>query len=125
VRTPAATAIPARIARIDDKVGSLKAGLFADLFVLTGDGSQPFGTLAQARSEDIQLVLVRGVAIYGTDKLMSQFKVQTETLEGCRTKMALNSAALTAGKFADVRDRLKSDLNKYKLELGQLEECTH
>ena len=44
-----ATAVPARIARIDDKVGSLKPGLAADLFLLRGDVSKPFDALAAAR----------------------------------------------------------------------------
>ena len=105
-----ATAIPARIAGIDDKVGSLQAGLFADLFVLAGEGSQPFAALMQARPEDVQRVLVGGVPIYGTKKLVSQFRVPSEFLDICKSKTMLNSAALPAGKFAEVRDRLKTDL---------------
>jgi len=120
-----ATAVPARIAGIDDKVGSLQAGLFADLFVLAGDGSQPFTALMQARPEDVQLVLVGGVPIYGSEKLVSQFKVPVESVDVCKSKMVLNSELLAAGKFADVTDRLKVDLSKYKLELGPLEECPH
>ena len=118
-----ATAIPARIAGIDDKVGSLQAGLFADLFVLAGEGSQPFKALMRARPEDVQLVLVGGIPIYGTEKLVSQFQVPVESLDVCKAKMVLNSAALPAGKFADVTDRLTVDLRKYKLGLGPLEEC--
>ena len=118
-----ATAIPARIARIDDKVGSLKPGLFADLFVVAGDPSDPFAALAKARPGDIQLVLVGGTPVYGAEKLLSQFKVRTETLEVCNRRMMLNSAALPAGRFSDVENRLKSALNKYKLELASLEEC--
>jgi 5-methylthioadenosine/S-adenosylhomocysteine deaminase len=118
-----ATSIPARIAGIDDKVGSLQPGLYADLFVLMGDGSQPFRTLAQARPEDIQLVLVGGVPIYGSERLVGQFHVSTESLDVCKEKMVLNSSTLPAGKFVDVKSRLKSDLSSYNLELGPLEEC--
>ena len=118
-----ATAIPARIAAIDDRVGSLQPGLYADLFVLMGDGSQPFAALAQARPGDVQLVLVGGVPVYGSERLVGQFQVATESLDVCKAKMVLNSAALPAGKFTDVKDRLKTDLSSYKLELGPLEEC--
>lgn len=120
-----ATAIPARIARIDDKVGSIRAGLFADLFVLAGDGSQPFAALMQARPEDVQLVMVGGVPIYGTEKLIGQFHVSVEPVDVCKSRMALNSGALPAGKLAEVKDRLQVDLGKYKLELGPLVECPH
>lgn len=117
-----ATAIPARIARMDDKVGSLRPGLSADLFVLAGDRSQPFSALAQAHPQDVKLVLIGGVAVYGTERLVSQFKVPAEPLTVCESKMALNSQALPAGEFAKVEDRLKADLHRYKLDLGPLEE---
>ena len=120
-----ATAIPARIARVDDKIGSLRPGLFADLFVVSGDGSRPFAALAQARPEDVQLVLVGGVAIYGSEKLLNQFQIPTEAVDVCGARMLLNTAALPAGKFADVTDRLKSDLKKYKIGLAPLVECEH
>jgi 5-methylthioadenosine/S-adenosylhomocysteine deaminase len=120
-----ATSIPARIAGIGDKVGSLLPGLYADLFVLIGEGSQPFKTLAQARLEDVQLVLVGGVPIYGSERLVGQFHVTTESLDVCKAKMVLNSSTLAAGKLVDVRNRLKSDLSSYNLELGPLEECPY
>jgi 5-methylthioadenosine/S-adenosylhomocysteine deaminase len=118
-----ATAVPARIAGISDKVGSLSPGLYADLFVLMGDGSQPYAALAHAKPGDVHLVLVGGVPVYGGDKLMGLFSIKTEPLEICGKKMAVTSGALTAGSFADVTSRLKGDLKVYQLELGPLEEC--
>src|SRR4029079_1120037 len=43
-----ATSIPARIARIDDKVGSIQPGLFADMFLLHGDATHPFDALVES-----------------------------------------------------------------------------
>jgi 5-methylthioadenosine/S-adenosylhomocysteine deaminase len=117
------TSIPARIARIDDKVGSVKKGLYADLFVLAGDGSQPYAALAHANPEDVQLVLVGGVPIYGSEKLMNSFAAKTEEVDVCGTKMYLNAAAVV-GPLGDVTARLVSDLKAYKLDLGPLVECT-
>jgi cytosine/adenosine deaminase-related metal-dependent hydrolase len=48
-----ATSIPARIAHIDDKVGTIQPGLFADLFLLHGDATQPFDSLVQSKPQDI------------------------------------------------------------------------
>ena len=68
-------------------------------------------------------MLVGGIPTYGSERLMSAFSIKTEPLEVCGKKMVLNSGALTAGTFADVTGRLKSDLSSYQLELGPLEEC--
>ena len=117
------TAVPARISGIGDKVGSLSPGLYADLFVLMGDGSEPYAALAHAKPGDVHLVLVGGVPIYGSDKLMGMLSIKMEPIEICGKKMAVNSGALTAGSFADVTNRLKGDLKAYQLELGPLAEC--
>lgn len=42
------TSIPAEIARIDHKVGRLKAGLLADLFILKSQNPDPYDALAEA-----------------------------------------------------------------------------
>lgn len=118
------TSIPARIARIDGKVGSVKKGLYADLFVMAGDVMQPYAALTHAKPEDVQLVLVGGVPIYGSDKLMAAFAVKMEEVDVCGRKMYLNAAALVDGPLGDVATRLASDLKTYKLDLGPLVECT-
>jgi 5-methylthioadenosine/S-adenosylhomocysteine deaminase len=118
------TSIPARIAKIDDKVGSVKKGLYADLFVLAGDGTQPYAALAHANPADVQLVLVGGVPIYGSEKLMNSFAARTEAVDVCGTQMYLNAAALVDGPLGDVTTRLVVDLKNYKLDLGPLVECT-
>ena len=64
-----------------------------------------------------------GVPVYGAEKLVSQFHVPVESVDVCQAKMVLNSAALPAGKFAEVTDRLTVDLSKYKIALAPLEEC--
>src|SRR5207237_10459943 len=117
------TGVTGPVAGIDGEVGSLRQELYADRFVLMGEGAQPYTTLAHAKPEDVHRVLVGGVPIYGSEKLMGAFQVKTEPLEICGKKMSLNSDALTAGSFADVSARLKADLSGYQLELGPLEEC--
>ena len=118
-----ATIIPARIASLDRKIGSLQPGLYADLFVLRGDAARPFTALAHANPADIQLVLIGGIAAYGTHSLMQQFAVTSETVDVCGSPMELNSAALPAGRFGDVTKRLSADFQKYKLGLAPLADC--
>lgn len=116
------TAVPARIAHISDRVGSIQIHRYADLFVLKGDASQPFAALANARPEDVQLVLVGGVPLYGSERLMRGFDVRSEAVDVCGSRMLLNSAALP-GTFAEVQRRLEEDLKTYDLRLAPLAEC--
>lgn len=117
------TAIPARIANIADKVGSLREGLYADLFVLAGDSAQPYVALAHAKPEDVQLVLVGGVPVYGNKKLMDLMQLRTEPIEVCGKQMYVNSSSLAAGSFSEVVGRLAAGLNGYRLSLGPIVEC--
>lgn len=117
------TVIPARIARIDDKVGTIQIGRYADLFVLKGDTSQPFTTLANARPQDVQLVLIGGVPLFGSKELMSGFNVKSEAVDVCGASMLLNSGALPGDTFAAVQRRSEDDLKEYGIPLAQLAEC--
>jgi 5-methylthioadenosine/S-adenosylhomocysteine deaminase len=117
------TEIPAKIARIQQFVGTIEPGRYADLFVLRGDSAQPFTALANAKPQDVQLVLIGGVAMYGNEALMSSFKAQVEAVDVCGEKMALNSSSLPSGPFAEVQRRLQSDLEPYGVALASLAEC--
>lgn len=119
-----ATSIPARIAKLDSKIGTLQQKMYADLFVLKGDAAQPFTALAGAKAQDVQLVLVGGVPLYGSDEIMQQLRVQSEPVDVCGARMALNSAALPAGKFSGVEQRLRTLMKGNQLGLAPLADCT-
>jgi 5-methylthioadenosine/S-adenosylhomocysteine deaminase len=67
------TSVPAHAAGIDDEVGALQAGLRADLIVLRGDATNPYGSVVRARARDVQLVVIDGVPLYGDLALMQKF----------------------------------------------------
>jgi len=67
------TSIPAQIAGIDDQVGAIRPGLFADLLVISGDRDNPYPALVQAQAGDVQLVLIGGQPIYGIPAFMDMF----------------------------------------------------
>jgi cytosine/adenosine deaminase-related metal-dependent hydrolase len=123
------TSIAAKIADVDGKVGSLKPGAYADLFVLSGDRTNPFAALTIAKPQDVQLVLVGGVPMYGSETMMRAFQVKTEPVDICGAKMYLNAAALPSGPFSGVVARLTDDLKPYAgnrpfpPQLGKLVEC--
>ena len=118
-----ATSIPARIARIDDKVGSIQNGLFADLFLLRGDAARPFDSLVQSKPQDVSLVLVNGVPIYGDAKFMSAFNVKTEAVPFCGETKNLNLDVLPNGKLSDVQQRLTQKMKAYNLKLAKVDPC--
>ncbi|MEV6550342.1 amidohydrolase family protein [Streptomyces sp. NPDC051597] len=60
----------ARILRWESALGSLGAGMRADLVVVAGTHGDPYTSLVDARDEDIRLVAVDGVARYGSGRLM-------------------------------------------------------
>jgi len=118
-----ATSIPARIARIDDKVGAIQAGLFADLFLLRGDSTRPFDSLVQSKPQDVSLVVVNGVPIYGDAKFMSAFNAKTEPVPFCGETKNLNLDVLPNGKLSDVQQRLGQKMKVYNLKLAKVDPC--
>jgi cytosine/adenosine deaminase-related metal-dependent hydrolase len=64
------TSIPAQIAGIDDQVGAIRPGLYADLLVISGDRDHPYRALIEARPADVQLVMIGGRSIYGAPDFM-------------------------------------------------------
>ncbi len=117
-----ATLVPARIAHIDDKVSSLKPGLYADLFLLRGDTAKPFDALAGAAPQDVTLTLVNGVPIYGSRDYLDALGAAPEAVTMCNQAKAINTQAMP-GKFADIIARLTLALAGEKLTLAGLAEC--
>ena len=120
-----ATSIPARIAHIDDKVGTIQPGLYADLFLLKGDATQPFDSLVQSKPQDVSLVVVNGVPIYGDATLMSKFNVTTEPIPFCGETKNLNLDVMPNGKLANVQQRLGQKMGVYSLKLASVDPCAH
>lgn len=119
-----ATILPARIAKIDDKVGSLAPGLFADIFLLRGDSANVFETLASAGPQDVTLTIVNGTPVFGAPgHLTSLGASAVEPIAMCGEERAINRSALTNGPFADLTARLSAALSAEKIHLAGLAEC--
>ena len=118
-----ATSIPARIARIDDKVGVIQPGLLADLFLLRGDTTRPFDALVRSGLQDVALVFINGVPVYGDPKLMSSFNAPTEPLSICGASKSLNLDVFPNGKVSDAEQRISDKLKTYKIDMARLDDC--
>jgi hypothetical protein len=89
-----ATRNAAAILRWENALGSLEAGKRADIVVIDGRSGDPYEALIKASEASIRLVIVNGVARYGTPALMSAFGASGESLTvgGERRRLFLEQA---------------------------------
>jgi hypothetical protein len=64
---------PARAFRMEKKIGSIGRGRMADLFVLRSRGLEAYEALIRAQIEDIELLTLEGVPIYGSEEYKDFF----------------------------------------------------
>jgi cytosine/adenosine deaminase-related metal-dependent hydrolase len=125
-----ASFVPARVAFIDDKVGALAPGMFADLFLVhmpnesPGSLKSPYDTIVAQDITAVDLVMIDGVVLYGKPELLKSLHLETEPLTICGTEKALNSAALPSGSFAQVEKRLRERMKSMDSELGPFDSCS-
>lgn len=65
-----ATVDAARIAKLDDRIGSIRPGLYADLLVLNHRAPDAYAELDHATVADVGMVVISGEAVYGDDALV-------------------------------------------------------
>ena len=65
------TVNPARVLGLEQVLGSLAVGMKADLIVIPGSASAPHDALLAARPQDLRLVMVNGVILYGDPQLQA------------------------------------------------------
>jgi 5-methylthioadenosine/S-adenosylhomocysteine deaminase len=98
------TSVPAHVAAIDDEVGAIRTGLRADLLVLVGDADNPYRAVVKANPEDVQLVVIAGVPLYGERNLLGRFWDQSDVEAiplGDRSKaLATPAAGVVAAQVA-------------------------
>jgi cytosine/adenosine deaminase-related metal-dependent hydrolase len=68
------TTAPAKTLNWCNLLGSLRAGLFADLAVIDGDTAIPYRALIDATKEDVLLTVVDGDPLYGLPDLLATLK---------------------------------------------------
>lgn len=127
------TEVPARMAAIDDKVGAVREGLYADLLVIEGDRTRPYHALVTARPQDVRLVLIGGQPVYGALAVMKQLGTRRspDDLSVCGTAMAIDmhsgddSFLRSKGRFAALEGRLRIALAAVRpdTKLSPLADC--
>jgi hypothetical protein len=117
------TIAPARIAGVDDEVGAIRVGLRADLLVIRGNHNEPLRTLIGSTPDDVQLVMIQGIPLYGDRTLMARFynRSDIEELELPFGRKALASTA-TGISVSALAARLGSAMQGEGITLAPLTE---
>lgn len=91
-----ATRNAAAILKWDAALGSLEAGKYADLLIVSGRAGDPYAQLLQAAETRVSLVVVNGVPRYGQARLMGRFGPGTENVRVGGSSRVLNLAQAEA-----------------------------
>jgi 5-methylthioadenosine/S-adenosylhomocysteine deaminase len=125
-----ATSIPAQLAGLSDKIGSIKPGYYADLLVVRRTEKDPYQSLLNASPTDVRLVLIGGSPVYGDDDLMRRLApaADLEPLSLCNSPKALDFSTETAlgqhpSSWKQTVDQLNHALNEWGLTSVQLTPC--
>ncbi|MCF7927707.1 MAG: amidohydrolase family protein [Spirochaetales bacterium] len=95
---------PAKAFRMDDRIGRIEPGMFADLLFLRPRRADPYEALVEARMEDIALLTLEGKPIYGEadfHPIFEQREVDGEMLNVADRRMLV--AGEPAGLLRTVR----------------------
>ena len=115
------TTTAAQIAGIDDEVGAVQEGLYADLLIIRGNREDPYRALIQAQAGDVQLVLIGGQPIYGAPAFMEMFWTAPE-LDQVNVDSQPKMVRLPQGRFSELASELQSVLASQGTSLAPLTE---
>jgi cytosine/adenosine deaminase-related metal-dependent hydrolase len=117
------TTTAAEIAGIDDEVGAIEAGRYADLLVISGDRDHPYRALIEAEASDVQLVLIGGEPLYGTPALMAGFwdtsGLSIADVDGQSKMIKMPDSSVS---FDDLVSKLQAALTSFGTSLAPLTE---
>jgi 5-methylthioadenosine/S-adenosylhomocysteine deaminase len=126
-----ATINPAKLVRLDKRIGVLKEGYLADVLVLQSNSNQsklnPFWAATHATPEDVMLVMIDGKAVYGDPKAMKQLvaTAELESLEICGIEKSISFASQIGSQppFRQTQRLLNTALRHWGRTLAPLSEC--
>jgi 5-methylthioadenosine/S-adenosylhomocysteine deaminase len=121
-----ATAVPAKLARLDDRIGKLQSGYYADLVVIDTRGGPP-ESVVKMTPADVQLVIIGGQPVYGDAATVRKLR-STETLDAltvCGAPKAVFLGGTGAAKdkktFEDVTQALQAALEREGIAIAPLD----
>jgi 5-methylthioadenosine/S-adenosylhomocysteine deaminase len=128
-----ATEYPAQLAVASDKIGALKAGLYADILVLRSTKPDAYQSIVHANAEDVSLAVINGEPVYGTPEMMKALlpeeKFDTVTVCGADKAIYFGSAnrlqAVPAKTWKQTTEELNVALREWGSSLSSLAVCSN
>jgi 5-methylthioadenosine/S-adenosylhomocysteine deaminase len=121
-----ATVNAAKLAGASDKIGSLAAGMAADIVVFPPKGNSAWAALLDADPGSIRLVLVGGKAKLGDPDLMKKLLPggHFDTVTVCQHDKSLNLDGETGGEsWNEIQSNLTRELHNVSSSLSELAKC--
>lgn len=105
----------AEVVGMSDRLGQIKQGYIADLFVVSGSASNPYGAILAATPHEVELVMVGGQVLYGD----VAYESVAPGLPGCETvsicaknKFLCVATATTTDKLNQTYAQIQSALQE-------------
>jgi hypothetical protein len=96
------TSNPAFILGIDDKVGSISDGMYADIAVFSkANKSNPYSSLVQSNEKNVNLVIIGGEPLYGDWDIMKGLKqddAESLFVAGCKKGLDMRTPNVPKGE---------------------------
>lgn len=88
-----ATKNPSEIVSLNDKIGTIEVGKYADLMVLNGDTKNPYRAVIDAEPSDVTLTTIGGQVFYGDASLVNETGTTRafETVDACGAKRMIST----------------------------------
>jgi cytosine/adenosine deaminase-related metal-dependent hydrolase len=105
----------ATVLALADRLGQIKAGYLADLFVVGGDVTTPYDAILAATPKQVRLVMVGGQVLYGDAELQGLAPADPgcESLDVCGSNKFLCAAtAATTDKLNETFAQVQSTLEQ-------------
>jgi 5-methylthioadenosine/S-adenosylhomocysteine deaminase len=121
-----ATSVPAIISRLDDKIGKIAAGYYADLTVVDMRDAAP-ESVVKASPADVRLVVVDGQPLYGDQKLLHELlpKQTLDDLSVCGSPKSVFLGGANAAKggrtWKQITKGLQDELNRSGITLAEFD----
>ncbi|MDB4994556.1 MAG: S-adenosylhomocysteine deaminase [Myxococcaceae bacterium] len=106
---------------LDDKIGTIKVGLFADLFVVKGDPKAPYDAVVAATPATVRAVMVGGKILFGDESLQrASPATPCEKIELCGAKKFVCVAETDqANKLNQTYEQIKDILETGMTDMDQ------
>jgi 5-methylthioadenosine/S-adenosylhomocysteine deaminase len=126
-----ATQYPAQLAGLDDKIGAIAAGKYADVIVLKRKEMDAYDAIGHANAQDVELVIIDGRVVYGNPsamkKLMAHEKLELFSVCGTEKAISFESEAKAQGvspkTWTETTRVLGAALREWGSTLAPLAEC--